>query len=137
MHRYTVISHTADTGVEATADSLSELIGHLAFAMFDLMYDIDTLPSGTPTSFEVAAANPVELAVDVLGELLFLSEADDVAFRDIEVKATRSEAVVAADACPTPGTQLEGPPIKAVTYHDIAVEQQPDGTWFGRIIFDV
>ena len=34
---YEVLSHTADSGIEATADTLPELIGVLATGMFDLM----------------------------------------------------------------------------------------------------
>jgi SHS2 domain-containing protein len=29
-----------------------------------------------------------------------------------------------------------GPPIKAVTYHELVVEQR-DGVWYGRVYFDV
>ena len=38
---YTVLSHTADTGIEATADSLSDLVDDLATGMFGLMASLE------------------------------------------------------------------------------------------------
>ncbi|MBP1632769.1 MAG: Archease protein family, partial [Acidobacteria bacterium] len=37
---------------------------------------------------------------------------------------------------PSSGLELRGPPVKAVTYHDLAVEQESGG-WRVRVIFDV
>lgn len=135
--RYSVLSHTADTGIEATATDLAELIGRLAFGMFDLMYDLDALSPGEGATLDVPAEAPGELLVDVLSELLCRSETLDVAYRDISVAMGESAATVTARACSTVGAALTGPPIKAITYHDLLVEQLPDGTWRGRVIFDV
>jgi SHS2 domain-containing protein len=43
---------------------------------------------------------------------------------------------VEAGGVPTPAVQAEGPPIKAVTYHGLVVEER-DGGWFARVYFDV
>jgi len=135
--RYSVLSHTADTGIEAAGADLAELIGCLAFGMFDLMYDLDALSPGEETALDVPAGAPAELLVDVLSELLYRSETLDVAYRDIGVAVSDTAATVTARACPTAGAALTGPPIKAITYHELLVEQLPDGTWRGRVIFDV
>ncbi len=137
MPRYTVLSHTADTGIEVQGDSLGELIAHLAYGMFDLMYDSAQLPPGEPASFRVSSWSPAELAVDVLTELLFRSETEDVAYCDITVAIDGTSATLAATVRSTSRATLRGAPIKAVTYHDLAVEKRRNGTWFGRVIFDV
>jgi SHS2 domain-containing protein len=134
---YTVLSHTADTGIEARGATLGDLLGALAFGMFDVVYDLRDLAVAEPVSFEIEAADPAELAVDLLSELLYLSEADDVVLADVRVESDGTRAAVTAGACPAAGAELKGPPIKAVTYHDLVVRREPDGSWFARVIFDV
>ena len=135
--RYSVLSHTADTGIEAVGRSLNELLENLAFGMFDLMYDVAGLPRGEPARLEVATGRPTELLVDVLSELLYRSETLDVAYRAIEVAIETPTTTITATAASTTDAGLKGPPIKAVTYHDLLVEEQSDGSWRGRVIFDV
>ncbi len=135
--RYSIISHTADTGIEATAGDLAGLMEDLAYGMFDLIYDVDSLPPAGVIRLEVGTRTPPDLVVDVLSELLYRSETHDVAYRDIAVSIGDDGAAIAAAACATAGAELKGPPIKAVTYHDLLVAEQPDGTWRGRVIFDV
>ena len=134
---YTVLSHTADTGIEATGRTLAALIENLAFGMFDLMYDAAALPPTDSVQLEVPTAAPAELLVDVLSELLYRSEADDAAYGDVTVATGSDVTGVAARGASTLGADLKGPPIKAVTYHDLLVEERADGTWRGRVIFDV
>ncbi len=40
---YRVLSHTADIGIEATADSFETVIATAAIGMFGLMYDLATI----------------------------------------------------------------------------------------------
>lgn len=137
MPRYRILSHTADTGIEVYAESLGDLIARLAYGMFDLMYDRGELPPGRPAGFRISSWNPAELTVDVLTELLYRSETEDVAFFDVTVAIDDTTATVDATALPVGGATLRGAPIKAVTYHDLAVAEREDGSWFGRVIFDV
>ena len=43
---------------------------------------------------------------------------------------------VKADGLSVDAVESVGPPIKAVTYHDLVVAQRGDG-WYGRVYFDV
>ncbi|MDH3539885.1 MAG: archease [Acidimicrobiia bacterium] len=135
---FTVLSHTADTGIEVAADTLDEVFEWAAIGMFSTMYDLASL---APTAeVEVAAANTgfAELLVDVLSDLIHLSEVTDVvpcAFHIIEVTSTRARLRVGT--APLQPETLHGPPIKAVTYHQLSVEPLPDGTWTAQVVFDV
>ena len=137
MTRYTTLPHTADTGIEASGDTLAALLENLAYGMFDLMYDVDELPGGESTQLDVVTGRPTELLVDVLSELIYRSESLDVAYRNIAIAVGETTTTITATPASTSGAALKGPPIKAVTYHDLLVEEQPDGTWRGRVIFDV
>jgi SHS2 domain-containing protein len=135
-NRYSIVSHTADTGIETTADTLADAIGNAAFAMFDLMYDLSSVPAEIAIAFSAVAASPEDLLVEVLTGLLLRSELDDVVFSRIAVSESRMRATVRASGATTVGRDLRGPPIKAVTYHELRCEPIASG-WMVRVIFDV
>lgn len=87
--------------------------------------------------FVVASPSPEDLVVDVLSQLLYESEVRDAVFRDIEVDETGSLTFrIGANSVPIRKVLVQGPPIKAVTYHDLRVCRTADG-WEGRVFFDV
>ena len=135
-HHYSIIDHTADTGIETRGATLAEAIGKAAFAMFDLMYDLSTMPATMSITFDSAAGSPSDLLVDVLSRLLLCSENDDVVFSEFRVNEAGMRATVEAAGSSAVGAELRGPPIKAVTYHDLRCEQAGPG-WEIRVIFDV
>lgn len=137
MARYEILDHTADTGVAAKGETLSELIDALATGMFELMAEVKPCPSDRSLEFEVSAGTDEDLVFEALSELLYRSEVEDLLFChfDIEVKGDR-RLRIGASGVPTGQIELIGPPIKAVTYHDIEVTETVDG-WSGRVYFDV
>lgn len=137
MAPYTVLDHTADTGVEAAGDSLAELIGHLASGMFELMARIEPCPPGHAVEMEVIAESEEDLVFEVLSELLYRSETEDLLFCGFDVEAGEERTMsITARGVPSTDVDMTGPPIKAVTYHDMSVTQTADG-WYGRVYFDV
>jgi SHS2 domain-containing protein len=134
---YEILDHTADTGIEARASSLPDLIEDLATGMFELMARVDPCPKDDSIDIEVTAPTEEDLVIEVLSELLYESEVEDLILCGFEAKMKTSHHVeVTARGIPTSDVELSGPPIKAVTYHDLTVEQS-DGIWFGRVYFDV
>jgi SHS2 domain-containing protein len=104
--------------------------------MFDLMYDLSSVPATTSVRFTSAADSPPDLLVDVLSELLLRGETDDVVFSDFRVQEAGMSTIVEAAGAPATGQELRGPPIKAVTYHRLTCEPAGDD-WHVRVIFDV
>lgn len=134
---YRILSHTADTGIEATAGSLAGLIEEAMRAMFGLIAVLRPDAARTWVAFEVAAAAVDDLLIDTLSELLYRSEIEDLFFCDFRVRlADEGRATVEAGGIPVSEVEPEGPPIKAVTYHGLVVEER-DGGWFARVYFDV
>ncbi len=135
--RYRVLSHTADTGIEADAASLGELYAVCAHAMFDLMVDLAGLEPTREVVVHAAAGDAAETLVDLLSQLLALAEIDGVVFCAFDVRrGTATEVELAAGSVPATGAELRGPPIKAVTYHDLEVAPTAEG-WHARVLFDV
>ncbi len=134
---YEILDHTADTGIEARASSLPGLIDELATGMFALVAVADPCPHDERIEVEVSAPTTEDLVVEVLSELLYEAEVEDLILCDFKTAAIDGNSVrVTAGGAPTSELDLVGPPIKAVTYHDVTVEQTADG-WFGRVYFDV
>ena len=135
---FEVLSHTADTGIAVEAATLPELLAWAARGMFSLMYDLEATSPEATVEVAVASAGLDELLVDLLAELLYRSEADDVIpCRFDVVTASPTEVRMSVGVAPMEPAALHGPPIKAVTYHDLAVEQSADGRWSARVVFDV
>jgi len=135
---YRVLPHTADTGIEATADSIAGLIGELAAGMFGVMAPVE--PGAAERWIEVRVESPTmeDLAVDTLSVLLYHSEVENLLFCafDVDKEPDAMAVTVKAGGVPAASVELMGPPIKAVTYHKLVVEEKGDG-WYGQMYFDV
>lgn len=136
---YRVLSHTADTGVEAFADTFETVLAAAAVGMFATMYDLSAInPTGQITLSVPPADRQDELLVDALSELLYRSETEDLVATEVTVSSDRmgGELHLVAATATTAGLELQGAPVKAVTYHDLDVAQLPTGRWRARLYFD-
>jgi SHS2 domain-containing protein len=134
---FRALDHTADTGIEATAASLTELIGELAAGMFALVSSPEPEEARQSVTVQVTAPTLEDLVVDALAELLYRAEVDDLLLCDFRVEMTSPTSVrIVAGGIPVSAVEPTGPPLKAVTYHDLLVEQRDEG-WYGRVYFDV
>ncbi len=135
--RYEVLSHTADTGIIVFGATLREVFENGAFAMVDLMFGIGDLVESERVRIEVEAANVEDLLVDWLSTLLFEAETRDLAFCSFEIEVLDDCRLLGSvGGLASAGLELSGPPIKAVTYHQLSIEETPHG-WSARVVFDV
>jgi len=135
--RYEVLEHTADTAIIAYGATAAELFENAAYGMFDLMFDAVRVPTERSRPVMADGDTLEELLVGWLGELLAEAEIHDLAFSYFTVDRLEEGGVQgSAQGAPASGFELRGPPIKAVTYHDLAVVEIPDG-WWARVVFDV
>ena len=131
---HTVLSHTADTGIDATAPTFAGLVAELATGMFGLM----AAPAEPTRTVEttIDSREPADLVIDSLSELLYLSEVEGLVFVAFDVASTDGGLAITAHGLPSGDIDLVGPPIKAVTYHGLVVEPFAE-EWHGRVYFDV
>lgn len=135
--RYEILDHTADTGIRAYGATSFELFENAAWGMFDLMFDLQQLHPQRDVPIVAVGDRLEELLVNWLAELLYQAETQDLALCYFTVDRLEEGGVQgSAGGAPATGAVLRGPPIKAVTYHDLAVVENPD-SWWARIIFDV
>jgi SHS2 domain-containing protein len=137
MPRYEVLSHTADTGIIVHGATLRELFENAAFAMFDLMFGIGGLEGKDRVQIEVMAPSVEDLMVEWLSTLLFEAETGDLALGSFEIETLDTRRLAGwAIGIPSADLELSGPPIKAVTYHELSIDKTPGG-YSARIVFDV
>lgn len=131
------LPHTADTGIEASAPTFIALVEELATGMFELMATVDCPAVGTTVTADVEASTNEDLVVDTLSELLYLFETEDLHLCRFEVTAPGEGSLhVRAVGVPMADAEATGPPIKAVTYHELEISGTSEG-WAGRVYFDV
>jgi SHS2 domain-containing protein len=137
MPRYRVLPHTADVGIAACGATLPEAFENAAFGMFDLMFDLSAVQGAEECGVEASAETYGELLVAWLSALLAEAEIRGLAFGRFRVEMLGDGSLSGfATGAPSDVLELRGPPVKAVTYHDLAVEESPGG-WEVRVIFDV
>lgn len=131
---YAILEHTADLRVELVAETRDGLFGEGVAVMFDWS---QPRLSGALIEREVslAAADPVELLVDFLNEVLTLSQIYREAYQEVEVlecTATSVRARLLGRSCS--GSADE---IKAVTYHGAQLAEVAGGGWRAELVMDI
>jgi len=135
---YEVFEHTADIGLHAYGSTLSELFIHAAQGMESLMVPPEQIRIQVSRQLEVDGHDIVSLLIAWLNELIILFDTEYLIFCQFEVESlTETHARGRASGEPYDAQHHElSSAIKAVTWHEAAVEQTDDG-YKARLIFDI
>lgn len=129
--------HTGDLGIELTAPSRGELFRRAALALGSLLVETASVKEIDQREIAVEADADVDLMHDLLTELLALFSVERFIWCDAAVEeADLSLRVTLRGESFDPTRHAFRGEIKAVTYHQLTVENSPDG-WRSRVIFDV
>jgi len=138
MKRYEQFPHTADIGVRVYGREPKELFANAAFAMFDILADLEGLSGDIVETFELEAPNHEELLVSWLDELLYYFYTKQLIFFRFqidELTATGLKAKAFGRSVGANRNRLKTE-IKAATYSDLKIAKTSDG-YEVEIIFDV
>jgi SHS2 domain-containing protein len=137
MSPYQEVPHTADWALRVWAPTRAALFEDAARGMVALAAGDEPGPAEAEPAWrtiEVAAEDDEALLVGWLQELLYATETEGVAFVEFQVEAlTATHLRARAAACPAPRPIKA---IKAVTYHNLAVQATEEG-WEATLVFDV
>ena len=137
--RFEFFDHTADIGVHIYGNSLEELFRNAAAALFEALGKLQKTEIHDDKSLEIEATTVEDLLHDWLAELLYEVEASHLLYDNVEFKDLTPHHLAAM----LRGGEIDfarsqtNQEIKAVTYHQLRVEQVPDGSWRATVIFDV
>jgi len=135
---YEVFDHTADIGIHAFGRTLPELFIHAAQGMESLVVAPEQVRESVSREIAVEGHDVVSLLIAWLNELIFLFDTEYLLFRTFEIKAfTETSLSGRASGEPYDAQRHDlSSAIKAVTWHEAAVELTGDG-YKARIIFDI
>jgi SHS2 domain-containing protein len=135
---YEFFEHTADIGVRVTGATLPELFVNAARAMYAAMGELARAESGKRRELKLEAESLEDLLHDWLAELLFEVEANHAVFDVVNVEVVPGKLTATLDGGAIDfARSYDSEEIKAVTYHQLRVEQLPDQLWQATVIFDV
>ena len=131
---YRILEHTADVGIEATASDVPSLFSEAVRATAAVILDADPPAAHDRVAVSAEADDVAALLAEVLQEALWRFESSGWLPVDAELEV--SETTAAGTFGVVNDVTIGGPAIKAVTYHQLAVERAPDG-WRATVYFDV
>jgi len=135
---YEIIDHTADLGILVKAKDVKSLFIRAAQVLTDLMIEGDVGGKKIVRDIFIEGEDFPDLMVRWLGEILYLFEGEKLIVDSIKIKTIspitmRSTLTLSSFEPEHHQVKRE---IKAVTYHQILVDNVNDG-WQARIIFDI
>jgi SHS2 domain-containing protein len=138
MQPFRTLEHTADVGFEAFGSTRKEVFANAARALMDLIVDLDTINPGEEVTLQITGPDPESVLVNWLSEILFLHDAEGWLFRDFEIQNLHDNSLSALAR----GEKFQRPRhqpkllVKAVTYHQLALEETPRG-WRAQVYVDI
>ena len=137
MKRFEEIPHTADWSFRAFGKNVSELFENAAFAMFAMQGGLKCVSAGAAEIARAVEVNGIDyesLLVNWLSELLYLQESHREIYHRFQIDEL-SPTALRAQVFGAPYHKLDKL-IKAVTYHNLNVQQMPNG-WEAVVVVDV
>jgi SHS2 domain-containing protein len=135
---YEVTEHPADVGFIAYGSSLKELFANAAQAMMSLACELGSIEEREAREVEVTGPDLESLLYAWLAEILAEADGEQLVFCRADVLAL-GHGVVRGAVYGEPYDKARhhaGTYIKAVTFHQLRIEQTADG-WRAQVYLDV
>lgn len=136
MHE--LFEHTADLGLRAVAPDLNALFAEMAASLVSAMVeDPASVRAEKEAWVDLEGLNKDYLLFDWLKQLLLHFEVDHLLFSkfDVRVKDDGLFGVAWGEEY-DPARHVLSHEVKAITYHELKVEQTADG-WLAEVIVDI
>ncbi len=135
---FEIIEHPADVGFLAYGATREELFANAALAMMTLACDPQRITERESRAIEITGADLESLLFGWLAEILAIADAQHVFFCRAEVRSLEPQSVrgVVFGEKYDKQRHAAGTYIKAVTYHQLMIEQTAEG-WRARVYLDV
>jgi SHS2 domain-containing protein len=137
-HTFQILEHTADKGVAGEGRTMAEAFENTAYGMFSLFVEPANYQATAKREMIVEGDDREQLLWSWLSDLMFMFEVDREMAVDFRVKDISDTRLVAEVAVRPIGPDIEwlGSGVKAVTYHQLKVEEA-DGVWKTQVYVDV
>ncbi|MCA9017636.1 MAG: archease [Planctomycetaceae bacterium] len=135
---YSTFEHTADVGLNVSAEDLDTLFSEAARGLVSILVDDPAqIRPIQEFTIEVEGTDLEYLLFDWLNELLFRFETEQLLLSDCDVNVNqRGLKAQARGETFQPERHKLAHEIKAITYHQLEVKQTSNG-WQARFIVDI
>jgi len=151
MKQYETLPHKADLKIRVFGKTKEELFQNALFGMSENMKpEIEEQKEEIKREIKINSPDLPSLLVDFLSEVLYLTQANKEIYSDVKFKKFSGNELEAELF----GKKVErfGEDIKAVTYHNLEINQRPerskggrktnvlrpkDGSWEAIVLFDI
>lgn len=135
---YETFDHTADLGLRIQAPDLDALFREAAEALFATIVDnLDAVKPLQRVDITLPGEEREYLLFDWLRDLLYRFDAEHRLFSKFDVKVSdKGLTGTAWGERYDPDRHVLGHEVKAITYHELKVDQTPDG-WLAEVIVDI
>ena len=130
---YEEICHTADWSIRVQAGDLPALFGESALGMNRIAEIALSKSPRLKRTFDAVSPEPETLLVSFLSELVFQVDHEHTAFDRFDITLADNHLHVEMSGA---SIQSMAKAIKAVTYHNLAIDRTEDG-YSVEIVFDV
>lgn len=142
--KYKTLEHKADIKIKVSGKTLEELFKNAVFAMASILFknaDIKSNKFKFKKNIITKSADKEVLLVDFLNDILGESQIKQgvfpaVRFIDFQPEGMKDVSYLKAEISGYPIERFDED-IKAVTYHDLKINQNKGGVWEAIILFDV
>jgi SHS2 domain-containing protein len=136
MKKFEILEHKADLKIKVFGKTKEELFKNAMLGMFEAAkYETTKQLTTKQQTIKISSLDLPSLLVDFLSEVLYLVETKKLVFKKVEFKKF-TENEIEAILIGKPLKRI-GVHIKGVTYHDLNIHQEKDGTWQAIVLFDV
>ncbi len=135
---YSILEHPADIGLEAHGKSLKEVFEYAALGLMSIVVDPTGIEPVEQRFLTITATDFENLLVKWLSEILYLYDGQEFVVAEVAIERiapTGIEAIVSGDII-DPGKYQFRTDVKAVTYHQLKVEEKHEGCMV-RVFFDI
>ncbi|MGE5817788.1 MAG: archease [Deltaproteobacteria bacterium] len=132
------MTRQSELAVRVVGNSQADLFANSAFALFDVMTDLEKIEVKERLPLEVEGADRDDLMVNWMRELLYLYQGSGYLLKEFQIREVK-DTLVKADVCGEkidPDRHDMKKEITAVAYHQSRMEKTGN-QWTAQLIFEV
>ena len=135
---YRILEHPADVGIEAFGLSLKDAFEYAALGLTSIIVEPASVDPSERRFVSLKGTDPENLLVRWLSEVLYLYDGEDFLLSDVNIARLSDgelDATLAGETVQEGKHKLKTD-VKAITYHQLKVEETPDGVEL-RVFLDI
>lgn len=136
--KYRLMTRQSALAVKVVGNSQADLFANSAFALFDVMTDVEKIEIKEHLPLEVEGVDRDDLMVNWMRELLYLYQGSGYLLREFQVHEVK-DTLVKADVCGEkidPDRHEIKKEVAAVAYHQSRMEKTGN-QWTAQLVFEV